>query len=63
MIAKLHRSRKDEGLLWYHNDDLGVRHTFFASIMSIQDDKITGVMIVFLVFNLTVAWKRKNGKQ
>ena len=59
MIAKLHRSRKREGLLWYHNDDLGIRHTFFASVMSIRDDETTGIVIVLLVFNLTIAWKRK----
>lgn len=60
MIAKLHRSRKREGLLWYHNDDLGVRHTFFFSIMSIQNDEISGVMIIFLVFNLTIVWRKKD---
>lgn len=59
MIVRLHRAKKGEGWLWYLDDDTGVRHTFVTSITAVQTNQATGIEIVFLVFNLLIAWRIK----
>ena len=59
MIARFHMARKSEGLLWYVMDDEGIHHTVVASIGTVQTDQTYGIQVIFLVFNLLIAWKRK----
>lgn len=57
MIARIHVSKKSEGLLWYVVSEDGIRHTVFASIGTVQTDQSYGFQIIFLVFSFLIAWR------
>ena len=55
MTAKLRGSR----ILWYLEDEEGIRHTYLVSLGMIRYDQTRGVQFIFLFFNLLIAWRTK----